>query len=164
MIDTYTYNHQLPTVNVEQKSERTVATLSGLLFDFNSFRKEVFIFRSNYQGPDYFDILQNVSELQTLMDFIISHLKIHVGDMNRIPYRTLTNSLEFSLENTKVQVNSDTEGIALMLLRLTNLIQTNHRAAKEAEGLEEFFIESLLLDFEKELEKYRWVFYLFSKY
>jgi DNA-binding ferritin-like protein len=51
-----------------------------------------------------------------------------------------------------------------MLQRLTNLIEANRKAILEAEELEEFYVESLLLEFEKELEKSKWIFYLFSKY
>jgi DNA-binding ferritin-like protein len=154
----------LPAKGLERSGEGAFPSLSILLFDFSSFRKEVFFFRSNYQGPDYFDILENISELQVLLDSIIKQLRVKVGGLNKVPYRLLSNSIGFSLEKKTIKVNSDQEGIAMMLVGLNNLIENNRKAANEAEGLEEYFIESLLLEFEKELEKSKWIFNLFSKY
>lgn len=150
--------------NTEERSEQTISTLSILLYDFNTFRKEVNFLKHNYKGPDYFSILDNISDLQNLIDSFINKLKIQLGDLDEIPYQTLSNSLKYPLKKNKAQVNSDEEGISLMILRLSNLIETNRKAALEAEESEEFFIKSLLIEFEKELEKSNWIFYLFSKY
>lgn len=164
MINKINYNLELSTDPSDGRSETTLPTLSILLFEFKEFRKEVFFFQSHYQGADYFNILENISELHSSMDSIIQQLKIHVGDLDKVSYRTLSNSLEYPLKKNKVQINSDTAGIALILLGLKNLIQTNRKAVLEAEDLEDNSIESLLREFEKELERNRWIFYLFSNY
>lgn len=158
------YKLELKPKNTEERSEQTISTLSILLYDFNTFRKEVSFFKQNYQGPDYFNILENISDLQNLVDTFNNKLKTQLGDLDEIPYRTLSYSLDYPLKNNKVQVNSDEEGISLIHLRLMNLIETNRKAALEAEGSEEFYIKSLLFEFEKELEKSKWIFYLYSKY
>lgn len=164
MINKINHNIELSTAPSKERFEINFPTLSILLFEFHAFRKEVFFFQSYYKGPDYFNILENISELQSSLDSIIQQLKIHVGDLDKISYRALSNSLEYPLKKNKVQINSDTAGIAIILQGLKNLIQTNRKAALEAEELENNSIESLLREFEKELERNRWIFYLFSKY
>lgn len=154
----------LPRPTIKVRNGTSIPTLSILLFEFNTFRKEVFFFQSHFQGPDYFNIVEYISDLQSSMESIIQQLKIQVGDFDSIPYRPLSNSLEYPLKKNKEQVNSDAAGIALILLGLKNLIHINRQAAFEAGESEDFFMESLLLGFEKELERNRWIFYLFSKY
>lgn len=147
------YQLELQPKNTEERSEQTISTRSILLYDFNTFSKEVNFFKYNYKGPDYFNCLDNISELQNLIDTFINKLKIQLGDLDEIPYRRLSISLDYPLKKNKVQIKSDEEGISLMIQRLTNLIEANRKAAQEAERSEEFFIKSLLLEFEKELEK-----------
>jgi DNA-binding ferritin-like protein len=158
------YQLALRPKNTEERSEQTLSTLSILRYDSSTFRKEVNFFKQNYQEPDFFDILENISELQNLIDNFINKLKIQLGDLDGILHWTLSDSSDYSFKENKVQINSDEEGISLMLQRLTNLIEANRKAILEAEELEEFYVESLLLEFEKELEKSKWIFYLFSKY
>jgi DNA-binding ferritin-like protein len=164
MIDTVNYQVEFSPLTVQDRSKKTIPTLSMVLFEFNSFRKEVSFFRTHFQGPDYFNFCDKISELQFLLDSIIKKLINQVGDLNIIPYRTLSSSLEYPSEKIKVAANTDKAGIALIVVGLANLIQTSRKAALVAGSLEEFQVKSLLLDFEKELEKSRWLFCLFSKY
>lgn len=148
----------------EEKSKQNHSTLSILLYDFNTFKKEVKHFKNHYQGPDYFNFLDEITDLQNLIDTSIYNLKTQLGDLDELPYRALSNSLDYPFKKNKIQVNTDEEGISLMLSRLTHLIETNRKAVLEVERSEEFFIESLLHEFEKELEKSKWIFSLYSKY
>lgn len=159
-------NHPLEfaLINTEKKSEQTISTLSFLLFDFKTFRDEVVFVGNNSRGLDYFNILEKISDLQFLIESVINKLKIQVGDLDKVPYRTLSNSLDYPIMKSKVEANSDEDAIKLILLRLKTLIISNRKASLEAKELEEFLIESLLLEFDKELEKSKWIFYLFSKY
>ncbi len=164
MLDKVDYKLPFPIATNQEQNETTIPTLSILLFELQTFRKEVIFFQSQFQGPDYFNIVEYISELQSSIESSIQQLKIQVSDFDNIPYKTLSNSLEYPFKKNIVKINSDAAGIALMLLGLKNLIHTNRKAAFEAEESEDFFIESLLLGFEKELERNRWIFYLFSKY
>jgi hypothetical protein len=78
------YQLALRPKNTEERSEQTLSTLSILRYDSSTFRKEVNFFKQNYQGPDFFDILENISELQNLIDNFINKLKIQLGDLDGI--------------------------------------------------------------------------------
>lgn len=164
MIDISHYQLELQTKDVVNGNNFIIPNLSVLLFDFKKFRKEVGVFRSNFQGSDYFDIFESLLELQFLLDRTIQELQNHVVDLNRIPYRPLETSLQFSLKKNKEAFKNDIDRIASVVSGLDKLIQSNRKALKESKVMSNFFVESMLVDFEKELEKSRWIFYMFSKY
>lgn len=158
------YQLELSAENADEKIEQTTSTLSILLFDFKAFKNEVYFIRSNYRGPDYFNILGNISDIHYLMESVITKLKNHVGGLNKVPYCTLSKSLDYPPKENKLRINSDAESIMIILIGLKNLIQSNNKAAKEAEEQQDFELASLLLEFEKEFEWSKWIFHMLSKY
>lgn len=164
MIDISNYQLELQTKEVVEGNSFIISNLSTLLFDFKKFRKEVDELRSNFQGPDYFDIFESLLELQFLLDRTIHELQTHVVNSNRIAYRPLEASLQLSPNRKKEAFRNDIDRIASVVSGLDKLIQSNRKAVKESKVMSNFFVESLLVDFEKELEKSRWIFYMFSKY
>lgn len=164
MIDVSNYQLELPTQQIEDRTNGVIPNLSILLFDFKDLRDDVVFFRSNFQGPNYFDILESLLELQFLLDWTIRELKQHVNERTQSPHHILSTPLKSQTKENKEIIGTDSERMTNLALGLTNLIQTNRKAALESKGEANFLVESLLVDFEKELERSRWVFYMFSKY
>lgn len=164
MIDISHYHIEMKAKDLLSKNNSSIPNLSFLLFDFKKFRIQVGGFRFNFQGPDYFDIFDSLLELQFLLDRTIKELQNHTVDLNRIPYRPLETILNFSLENNNLIFSNDFERIEGVVLGLDKLIQSNRATLTKSKGMNDFFVESLLVDFEKELEKSRWIFYMYSNY
>jgi DNA-binding ferritin-like protein len=155
---------ELIPASEKNRARLDTPTFSVLLFDFKIFQKEVSQFYSIYQGPDYFDFLKRLSELRFQVNSIVEELEIHFNDLNKIPYKSLNNSFEFTLEKGNVMVSTDAERISNVVAGLGNLIQSSRKAALEAFREENFIIESMLSGFVKEMERSKWIFYMYSKY
>lgn len=164
MNDSSKYSLELIPVSEENAEKSDAPTFSGLLFDFKIFRKEVSQFCNNYQGPDYFDFCKRLAELRLQVNSIVDELEIHFNDLSKIPYRALDNSFEFTLIKSNVLVSTDAERISNVVAGLENLIQSSRKAALEASRAQDFMVESMLNGFAKEMEKSKWIFYMFSKY
>lgn len=155
---------ELISVSEENWEKPDSSTFSGLLLDFKIFKKEVSQFCSTYQGPDYFDFFKSLSELRLQVNSIVEELEIHVEDLNKMPYRPLNVSFEFTRQKGHETVSTDLESISNVVAGLGNLIQSSRKAAMEAARAENFRIESMLSGFAKELERSKWIFYMYSKY
>jgi DNA-binding ferritin-like protein len=164
MNDTVKSDLELISVSEENGEKSDTPTFSVLLFDFKIFRKEISQFCSNYQGPDYFDFLKRLAELRLQVNSIVDELENHFNDLSKRPYSSLNNSFEFSLIKSNVLVSTDAERISNVVAGLGNLIQSSRKAALEASRTDDFIVESMLNGFAKEMEKSRWIFYMFSKY
>ncbi len=139
MIDISHYQLELQTKDVVKGNRFIIPNLLTLLFDFKKFRKEVRSFRSNFQGPDYFDIFESLLELQFLLDRTIQELQNHVVDSNQIPYKPLETSLQISSNRKKEAFNNDIDRIASVVSGLDKLIQSNRMALKESKVMSDFF-------------------------
>jgi DNA-binding ferritin-like protein len=155
---------ELISVSEKNREKPDSSTFSGLLFDFIIFKKEVSQFCSTYQDPDYFDFLKRLSELRLQLNSIVEELEIHFDVLDKLPYNPLNNSFEFIPKKDHVTFSSDAERISNVVAGLGNLIQSSRKAALEAARAENFRIESMLNGFAKEMEKSKWIFYMFSKY
>lgn len=164
MIFDSNYQLELPAINTNERNDQTTLTPSILLLDFKAFNKEVSLIRFNYQGTDYFNILENISDLHSLMESVVEKLRIQLGGSNKAPYQSLSRSMDHPLNKNIKQIYTDTVSIAIILTGLKNLIKVNQKAVIEAEELKEFQLKSLLLEFEKELEWSRWIFHMLGKY
>lgn len=164
MIDLSNYQLELQAKELGNGDSYSLPNLSVLLADFKEFRTEVCGFRSNYQGPDYFDIFESLLELKFLLDWTILELQNQMHAFNRIPYQANKVSFNFRSFSAEDDFESDIERIASVVFGLDKLIQSNRNAMIKSKEMNNFFVESLLIDVEKEMEKSRWVFYMFSKY
>jgi len=164
MIDLSNFQLELQAKELRYGDSYNLPNLSILLADFKEFRTEVCSFQSNYQGPDYFDIFESLLELKFLLDWTILELQSKMHAFNSIPYQPNEISLNFRSFSAEDDFESDIDRIASVVSGLDKLIQSNRNALIKSKGMNNFFVESLLIDFEKEMEKSRWVFYMFSKY
>ncbi len=164
MNDISVFNLELTTPHVDRGEERAIPSIAGLVIDFIHFKNEVNHFYASYQGPDYFDIQIRLFELQLLINSFVEQLVDKVGTSPIIRNRDETDHLELRSKEKNVPIRTDLERISNVVAELGNLIQLSRKAALEARGIENFFLESMLTEITKEMEKSRWIFCMFSKY
>ncbi|MFN3996306.1 hypothetical protein [Algoriphagus sp.] len=166
MIDISTFHPQVHASNlIAHRKDQDIPTFSTLLTEFRVFRKELNIFITNYVGDDYFDFFQRLSELQYLLDSIIVKMESHANSYFGVPYLPFFSSiLNYSTSESKLKEVTELNCISEVVESLDSLILSTTQEGSEAMKNENYLSGSMLKDFNKELEKSRWIFYMFSKY
>ena len=148
-----------PLVKLAGQSE-----LGSLLSEFLKFDNEVESFIENYEGPDYFDIHQNLKNLHIILGQC-SEMLIKKGYAKE-PDNFGSGKFflnDFYLFDMAIMRN-DTERIFQVVSGLRILLGKCRKNAFEAHLNEDAEMENLMNGFVWELENRQWIFSMFLKY
>lgn len=164
MIDTETLIGDQSFLLQKIKPENESLNLIQLAAMTIEFYQKLNLIRLNFEGPDYFGVWGNFSDLQILLIKMADVLNLlQAKDSHE---RIWIGQNFFEKENLKLMdsSNNDAERISVIVTDLGNLIQSYKDSASDTSQEESFFNEVPFRNILVELENMHWIFTMFSKY
>lgn len=164
MIETQTLKWEQPSHSLKSNPEKECFDLIQLAELTIELYQKVNLIRLNFQGPDYFGLEGNFSDLQTLLIKMAEELNLVQSESSQSRIRIGSNFLE-RVENHLMEISrTDAEKIAIVVVGLGNLIQSFKKSSLVSSEKESFYYEGPLKNLLRELENILWIFTMFSKY
>lgn len=164
MIETQTLKWEQPQYQLRSKTEKCSLNLIQLAKSTIEFYQKVNMIRLNFQGPFYFGLEQNFTDLQIQLIMMAEELNLLQYQSDQARIRIGMNFLEKdNFKNLEIPDN-DRDRIAEVVADLGRLIQTIKKSFWETSEVESFFKSRPLEKILRELEHSHWIFSKFSKY
>ncbi len=165
MIQTQTFRLERSSQFKETKVlEQDILDLDQLAFEAEDLCRQVDFIQTNFQGPDYFGLDGNFSDLQALLQKYGLELNQCQQELDQQGIEMPGGKSYKVFYKNSPRVKKDAESIAFIANGLGDLIRSFRVAAKEA-GKEEFYsVKEKLEAMVKELENSQWIFSLFVRY
>lgn len=164
MKSSHNYSLEYSSFIRDNKLEKDGYNLDQLVIDTNEFAQRVRAIQVNFQGPDYFGLESNFSDLKSLLQQITLELIHYQPDLEQFRIDKEVDHLETGLNQVLEPYKADSERIALLVSDLGNYIELYRKSVIEAGKMESFLLKEILEIHLNNLENAHWVFSMFSKY
>lgn len=164
MSETQTLKWDQPQFQLRSNTDKESLNLVQLAKATIEFYQKVNLIRLDFQGPFYFGLEENFTDLQIQLIMMAEELNLLQPESNQSRIRVGMNFLEKDSSKDLETPDNDRERISMVVLELGRLIHTIKNSWRDSTEVEPFIKSKPLKNILRELEHSHWIFSKFSKY